>query len=185
MGSRLIAFVVLLFAAGTVGAQAYPSKPVRILVGFTAGSSIDVVARILTQKLNETWKQPVIIDNRVGAGGNVAADAVAKAAPDGYILLNSNAGLAISAAFYRKLPYDAVKDLRPITQVVAQPHILTANSSLPVKSIKELIALAKARPGQLSFASGGQGQSAGRQRPQTPGSAARCSHHRRSRTPRI
>lgn len=159
MGSRLIAFMVLLFAAGTVGAQAYPSKPVRILVGFTAGSSIDVVARILTQKLNETWKQPVIIDNRVGAGGNVAADAVAKAAPDGYILLNSNAGLAISAAFYRKLPYDALKDLRPITQVVAQPHILTANSSLPVKSIKELIALAKARPGQLSFASGGVGNS--------------------------
>jgi tripartite-type tricarboxylate transporter receptor subunit TctC len=159
MWSRLIVFAALLFAAGAVGAQAYPSKPVRVLVGFTAGSSIDVVARILAQKLSEAWKQPVIIDNRLGAGGNVAADAVAKAAPDGYTLLNSNAGLAISAAFYRKLPYDALKDLRPITQVVAQPHILAANSSLPVKSIKELIALARAKPGQLSFASGGVGNS--------------------------
>ena len=159
MFSRCIAFVVLLVSAGAVCAQTYPSKPVRILIGFTAGSSIDVIARILTQKLSEAWKQPVIIDNRVGAGGNVAADAVAKAAPDGYTLLNSNAGLAISAAFYRKLPYDALKDLRPITQVVAQPHILTANPSLPVKSIKELIALAKAKPGQLSFASGGLGNS--------------------------
>jgi tripartite-type tricarboxylate transporter receptor subunit TctC len=89
MSSRFIAFAALLFAAGPVGAQAYPSKPVRVLVGFTAGSSIDVVARILTQKLSEAWKQPVIIDNRLGAGGNVAADAVAKAAPDGYTLLNS------------------------------------------------------------------------------------------------
>src|ERR1700681_853740 len=138
MSSRLIAFIALLFAAGAVSAQGYPSKPVRVLVGFTARSSIDVGARILSQKLSETWKQPVIIDNRVCAGGNVAADAVAKAAPDGYMLLNSNAGLAISAAFYRKLPYDALKDLRPITQVAAQPHILAANPSLPVKSIKEL-----------------------------------------------
>jgi tripartite-type tricarboxylate transporter receptor subunit TctC len=108
--SRIIACAALLFAGG-VGAQTYPSKPVRILIGFTAGSSIDVVARILTQKLSESWKQAVIIDNRVGAGGNVAADAVAKVAPDGYTLLNSN------------------------------------------------IALAKARPGQLSFASGGVGNS--------------------------
>lgn len=159
MFSRCIAFGVLLVTAGAVCAQAYPSKPVRILIGFTAGSSIDVVARILTQKLTETWKQPVIIDNRVGAGGNVAADAVAKAAPDGHMLLNANAGLAISAAFYRKLPYDALKDLRPITQVVAQPHVLAVNPSLPVNSVKELIALAKARPGQLSFASAGVGNS--------------------------
>src|ERR1700687_2503206 len=101
VSSQLIAIAALLFAAGGVGAQAYPSKPVRILVGFTAGSSIDVVARILTQKLSESWKQPVVIDNRLGAGGNVAADAVAKAPPDGYTLLNSNAGLAISAAFYQ------------------------------------------------------------------------------------
>lgn len=159
MTSRCIAFVALLFAACTAFAQPYPSKPVRILVGFTAGSSIDVVARILAQKLNENWKQPVIIDNRVGAGGNVAANAVAKAAPDGYTLLNSNAGIAISAAFYKKLPYDVLKDLRPITQLAAQPHILTANPSLPAKSIKELVALAKAKPGQLSFASGGVGNS--------------------------
>src|SRR5437868_8878391 len=92
VSSSVIAFAALLFTAGAAAAQTYPSKPVRILVGFTAGSSIDVVARILTQKLSESWKQPVIIDNRVGAGGNVAADAVAKAPPDGYMLLNSNAG---------------------------------------------------------------------------------------------
>jgi tripartite-type tricarboxylate transporter receptor subunit TctC len=150
---------VLLLAAGSASAQAWPTKPVRILVGFTAGSSIDVVARILAPKLTELWKQPVLIDNRLGAGGNIAAEAVAKAAPDGYTLLNSNAGLAISAAFYRKPLYDALTDLRPITQGVAQPHVLAINTSLPVKSVKDLIALAKARPGQLSFASGGVGNS--------------------------
>ncbi len=159
MGSRFIAFLALLLAACTGYAQTFPSKPVRILIGFTAGSSIDVVVRIIGQKLSEMWSQPVIIDNRVGAGGNVAADAVAKAAPDGYILLSPNAGLAISAAFYRKLPYDALKDLRPIMQLAAQPHILAVNNYLPAKSVKELIALAKAKPGQLSFASGGPGNS--------------------------
>jgi tripartite-type tricarboxylate transporter receptor subunit TctC len=101
----------------------------------------------------------VLIDNRVGAGGNVAADIVAKAAPDGYMLLSPNAGIAISAAFYRKLPYDALKDLRPIMQLAAQPHVVAVNNHLPAKSVKELIALAKARPGQLSFASGGPGNS--------------------------
>ena len=147
------------FAAAHAAEPAYPSKPVRILVGFTAGSSIDVIVRILTPKLSELWKQPVIVENRVGAGGNVAADAVAKSAPDGYTLLSPNAGIAISAAFYKKLPYDAVNDLRPITQIIAQPHVLAVNNSLPVKNVKELIALAKARPGQLSFASGGVGNS--------------------------
>mgnify|MGYP001584446228 CR=1 FL=1 len=159
MCSRVIAFLVLLLAACAGYAQSFPSKPVRILIGFTAGSSIDVVMRIIGQKLSEVWSQPVIIDNRVGAGGNVAADVVAKAAPDGYMLLSPNAGLAISAAFYRKLPYDALKDLRPIMQIAAQPHILAVNNYLPAKSVKELIALAKAKPGQLSFASGGPGNS--------------------------
>jgi tripartite-type tricarboxylate transporter receptor subunit TctC len=159
MHSRSIAFLTLLLAASAAHAQAFPSRPVRILVGFTAGSSIDVVVRIIGQKLSEIWSQPVIIDNRLGAGGNVAADAVAKAAPDGHMLLSPNAGLAISAAFYRKLPYDALKDLRPITQIAAQPHILAVNNDLPAKSVKELIALAKAKPGQLSFASGGPGNS--------------------------
>ena len=159
MCSRLTALLALLLAACTASAQQFPGKPVRILVGFTAGSSIDVVVRIVGQKLSEMWGQPVIIDNRLGAGGNVAADAVAKAAPDGYTLLSPNAGLAISAAFYRKLPYDALKDLRPITQIAAQPHVLTVNNELPANSVKELIALAKAKPGQLSFASGGPGNS--------------------------
>ena len=159
MYSRIIASVALLLVAGAAHAQTFPSKPVRILVGFTAGSSIDVVVRILGQKLNEIWGQPVIIENRLGAGGNVAADAVAKAPPDGHTLLSPNAGLAISAAFYRKLPYDALKDLHPITQLAQQPHVLAVNNDLPAKSVKELIALAKAKPGQLSFASGGPGNS--------------------------
>ncbi len=159
MRSRCIGFAALLFTACAAFAQPYPAKPVRILVGFTAGSSIDVVARILAQRLNENWKQPVIIDNRPGAGGNVAAGAVAKAAPDGYMLLAANAGIAISAAFYSNLPYDVLKDLRPITQFAAQPHILAVNPSLPAKSVKDLVALAKAKPGQMSFASGGVGNS--------------------------
>ena len=159
MYSKLTAAITLLLAVGAAHAQTFPSRPVRIYVGFTAGSSIDVVVRIIGQKLNELWGQPVIIENRLGAGGNVAADAVAKAAPDGYSLLSPNAGLAISAAFYRKLPYDALKDLRPITQLAEQPHILAVNNDLPAKSVKELIALAKAKPGQLSFASGGPGNS--------------------------
>ena len=159
MYSKLTAVIALLLAVGAAHAQTFPAKPVRILVGFTAGSSIDVVVRILGQKLNEIWAQPVIIENRLGAGGNVAADVVAKAPPDGHTLLSPNAGLAISAAFYRKLPYDALKDLQPITQLAQQPHILAVNNDLPAKSVKELIALAKAKPGQLSFASGGPGNS--------------------------
>ncbi len=159
MYSKLIAALGLLLAVGAAHAQSFPSRPIRIYVGFTAGSSIDVVVRIIGQKLNELWGQPVIIENRLGAGGNVAADAVAKATPDGHTLLSPNAGLAISAAFYRKLPYDAVTDLRPITQIAAQPHILAVNNDLPAKTVKELIALAKAKPGQLSFASGGPGNS--------------------------
>jgi tripartite-type tricarboxylate transporter receptor subunit TctC len=159
MVRRGIAFAVLFFAVGAACAQTYPNKPVRILVGFTAGSSIDVVVRIVAQKLSEMWGHQVLIDNRLGAGGNVAADVVAKASPDGYMLLSPNAGLAISAAFYKKLPYDAIKDLRPITQLAAQPHIMAVNNDVPAKNVKELIALAKAKPGQLNFSSGGPGNS--------------------------
>ena len=155
----LSAFAFVFAASAHAAEPAWPSKPVRIFVGFTAGSSIDVIVRLLAPKLTEVWKQPVIVENRTGAGGNIAIDAAAKAAPDGYNLVSPNAGIAISAAFYDKLPYDAVKDLRPITQIVAQPHVLAVNNSLPAKNVKELIALAKSRPGQLSFASGGVGNS--------------------------
>ena len=149
----------LVVAAGAAHAQNFPNKPVRILIGFSAGSSIDTVARVIAQKLNESWGQPVIIDNRAGAGGNIAADVVAKANPDGYTLLFANNGLAISATLHRKLPYDASRDLEPVTQVTAMPHVLVANQNLQAGSIKELITLAKAKPGTLSFGSAGTGNS--------------------------
>ena len=150
---------VLAAAAGIAVAQTYPVKPVRVVVPYTAGGPLDDVMRVVGHRLTEMWGQSVVVDNRTGAGGSIGADYVAKAAPDGYTLLSSNAGLAISAAFYRKLPYDALKNLRPITQIAAQPHVLTVNNELPANSVKELIALAKAKPGQLSFASGGPGNS--------------------------
>ena len=146
-------------AAGGAHAQGFPTKPVRIMIGFSAGSSTDTVARVIAQKLAESWAQPVIIDNRAGAGGNIAADVVAKANPDGYTLLFANNGLAISATLYRKLPYDAARDLEPVSQVTAMPHVLVANPNLPFNSIKDLIAFAKAKPGQLSFGSAGTGNS--------------------------
>ena len=161
MKSRL-PYCVLAACVGVAGgahAQAFPVKPVRIMIGFSAGSSTDTVARVIAQKLAESWGQPVIIDNRAGAGGNIAADVVAKASPDGYTLLFANNGLAISATLYRKLPYDAARDLEPVTQVTAMPHVLVANQNLPANSIRDLIALAKAKPGQLSFGSAGTGNS--------------------------
>lgn len=157
--SDYLVLAALLAAAGVAHAQNFPVKPVRIIIGFSAGSSIDTVARVIAQNLNESWGQPGIIDNRTGAGGNIAADVVAKASPDGYTLLFANNGLAISATLYRKLPYDASRDLEPITQVTAMSHVLVAYQSLPANSIKELIALAKAKPGQLNFASAGTGAS--------------------------
>jgi len=157
--SRYLVLAALLAAAGVAHAQNFPVKPVRIIIGFSAGSSTDTVARVIAQKLSEIWGQPVIIDNRAGAGGNIAADVVAKSNADGYTLLFANNGLAISATLYRKLPYDAARDLEPVTQVTAMPHVLVVNQNLPVNSIRELVALAKARPGQLSFGSAGTGNS--------------------------
>lgn len=157
--SRLLACALLLTAGGVAHSQVFPDKPVRIIIGFPAGTSVDIVARVIGQKLSESWGQPVIIDNRAGAGGNIAADLVAKATPDGYTLFLSNNGIAISATLYRKLPYDALRDLAPVTQVTSLPHVLAANINLPANSIKELVALAKAKPGQLNFGSAGTGNS--------------------------
>lgn len=156
---RLLLVALSLFTSGFGHAQTFPTKPVRVLIGFSAGSSTDTVARIISPRLVESWGQPVVIDNRAGAGGNIAADAVAKATPDGYTLLFCNNGLVISGSLYRKLPYDAMRDLEPITQVTAMPHVLVVSPSLPANSIKDLLALAKAKPGQLSFGSAGTGNS--------------------------
>ena len=158
MLSRLLCGVFLTLIAASAWSQTYPTKPVRIIVPFSPGGSTDVTARLLAQKLTEAWRQQVIVDNRAGAGGNIGADAVAKAAPDGYMLLLATTGvMSINHRLYRTLTYDAVRDLAPVTQIGSLPLILVVHPSLPAKSVKELVAMAKARPGQLSYASSGVG----------------------------
>jgi tripartite-type tricarboxylate transporter receptor subunit TctC len=148
--------------AGIAGAwaQNYPAKPVRILVGYAAGGSVDLVGRIVGQKLGENFGQQFVVDNRPGAASNIAADLVAKSAPDGYTLLVSSSGsLGTNLAIYSKMPYDPLKDLTPIAMLVHQGNALILNPSVPAKNVKEFIALAKARPGQLNYGSGGNGSS--------------------------
>lgn len=138
-------------------ARAYPTKPIRIIVGFTPGGGPDITARYVAQKLTEAWKQQVIVDNRPGAGGTVGANLVANANPDGYTLLSVSSAHAVAAAIYAKLPYDTKKDLAGITQTATSKYLLVVAPSLGVKSIKDLIALVKTKPGQLNFASAGVG----------------------------
>jgi tripartite-type tricarboxylate transporter receptor subunit TctC len=138
-------------------AQTYPSKPVRILVGFSPGGVPDIAARILSQKLSETWKQPVTVENRLGAGSNIAAQAVAGAAPDGYTLLSVSSAHAIAPAIYPKLGFDAVRDFSGITLTATGPALLIVSPKLGVKNVAEMIALAKSKPGQLNYSSAGVG----------------------------
>ncbi len=139
----------------------YPAKPVRMIVTAAAGSGPDITARIVGQKLTAALGQSVVIENRPGAGGSIAAELAAKAAPDGYTLVMASAGShAVSPALYPKLAWDPVRDFVPITIVAVAPNILIVHPSLPVKSVRELIALARARPGELSFGSGGSGSTA-------------------------
>lgn len=138
-------------------AQSYPTKPVHLVVPFAAGGAVDTVARALGQKLGESWKQPVIVDNRPGAGGNIAADAVAKAAADGYTLLITTQGFAISPGLYRKLPFDATRDFAPVTQLTSSFLVLVCVPQLPAHSIRELITLVKSRPGAINYGSTGTG----------------------------
>ena len=140
-------------------AQAFPVKPVRMIIGFPAGSSSDVVGRLVAQKLGEGLGQTVIFENRPGAGANIAAEFVAKAPADGYTLLYANTGIAVSVSAYEKLGYDAVRDLVPAGQAAAGPHLLIVNLALPVQSVKDLIALAKSRPRGYNVASSGNGNS--------------------------
>ncbi len=148
----------LLFAAAPAAAQGYPAKPIRLLVGFAPGGGTDIVARVLAQKLSEWWGQQVVVENRAGATGTIAADLVAKSPADGYTLLmghvNSN---AIAPTLFKKLPYDAVKDFASVTYVGYVPNVLTVHPSLPTKNVKELIALARTRAGELTCASSGTG----------------------------
>jgi tripartite-type tricarboxylate transporter receptor subunit TctC len=138
-------------------ADDYPAKPVRIVVGFTPGGGPDITARYIAQKLGEAWKQQVLVENRPGAGGTVAAGMVARAAPDGYTLLSVSSAHAIAAAIYPKLPYDPFADLAGVTQTGASKYVLVVAPSLGVRTLAELIAAAKARPGRLNFSSAGVG----------------------------
>lgn len=157
-GVARFAILWALFFVPAAQAQSYPTKPVRLVVGFAAGGSIDLTARLLAQELNKSLGQPFIVDNRAGAAGNIAAAYVAKAPPDGYTLLfSSNTPLAAGLVIYKKLPYDGRRDFAPIVLTVFQPNVLTVHPSVPAKSVKQLIALAKAHPGKLHFGTTGPG----------------------------
>jgi tripartite-type tricarboxylate transporter receptor subunit TctC len=153
------AAVLAMFACNTSAQTAYPSKSIRILIPFPPGGSTDFLARGIGQKITEAWGQQVVIDNRGGAAGIVATDIVAKAAPDGYTLLMNAISHAANASLYRKLPYDTLRDFAPVTSVADVPIILVVRSQLNVSSAAELIALARAKPGQITFAAGGVGAS--------------------------
>ncbi|MEO7728681.1 MAG: tripartite tricarboxylate transporter substrate binding protein [Burkholderiales bacterium] len=148
---------VLIAVAPGALAQLYPAKPVRMIAASSPGSAVDIVARIVAQKLGENIGQQVIIDNRAGAGGNLGAELAAKAAPDGYTLFMGTPAHAINTGLYRKLNYDLVRDFAPVSQVTSGAYVIVVHPSLPVKSVKDLIALARAKPGQLNYASAGSG----------------------------
>jgi len=152
-----IGILILAAACGTAIAQDYPTQPIRILVGFSPGSTTDILARTVGQKMSEAWRQPVLVDHRPGAGGVGASNAVATAAPDGYTLLVVSAGHAATAAMFTKLPYDTLKDFAGVSRIANVPSILVVSPALGVKSVKDLVALAKAKPGQLNFSSPGVG----------------------------
>ena len=154
----LFTCMVTLCMAGQAHAQAWSARQVRLIVPFAAGGTTDVVARVLGQKLAEAWGQPVAIENRTGAGGNLGADAVAKAPADGYTLLMASGSiLTVNPHMYKRMPFDAQRDLVPITNVATGPMLVVVNPAVPATNLKALIALAKARPGSLNFGSAGVG----------------------------
>lgn len=163
MKSRTFSVVLLCAAAACLAwsahlrAQSYPEKPIRFIVPFAPGGSTDFLARMLGQKLTEAWHQPVIVENRGGGGGTIGADVAAKAAPDGYNIVLTAMSHATAVGFYRKLPYDFLADLQAVSLIATQPNALAVHPSLPPKSLKEFIALAKAQPGQLAYSTAGNG----------------------------
>ncbi len=154
---QLVCSLVLAVIGPSVMAQGFPAKPVRLIVPFPAGGAVDTVARLVGQKLGGVWNQQVLVENRAGAGGNIGADAVAKAAADGYTLLITTNGLAISPSLYRKLPFDPVKDFAAVTQLTASYLALAVNPKLGAQTVRELVELAKAKPGSISYGSTGLG----------------------------
>ena len=158
--SRFLIGALLALAAGTAAAQAYPNKPIRMVVTFPSGGAPDILARLFGAKMQESWGQPVIVDNRPGAGGNIGADYVAKSPADGHTLVMGTVGThAINASLYSKMPYDPVRDFAPVILMAQTPNLLVVNNSVPAKTVQELIAYAKANPGKVNFGSPGIGTS--------------------------
>jgi len=156
----LIAVATLLATAIPAWAQQYPVRPVRLIVPFPPGGGTDTMARVVAPKLSEFLGQQVVVENRGGAGANIGAELAAKSAPDGYTLMLVTITNAIGASLYSKLNYDLVRDFAPITRLATTPHILVVHPSVPVKSVKEFVALAKAKPGELAYSSSGSGSAA-------------------------
>lgn len=148
---------ILLSLSSFGGAQSYPTKPIRLVVPFAPGGGSDISARILAEGLHQALGQPVVVDNRAGAGSTLGTDIVAKASPDGYTMLLGNISMAFNPALYRKLPYDTLRDFTPVSLVVDQPNIMVAHPSLPAATLKDFIALARVQPGKLTYASAGVG----------------------------
>ena len=156
-GGTLLVLLTSSFSVGEAAqAPAYPTKSIRMVIALAPGGGVDTTGRFIGQKLSETWGQPVVADNRPGAGGTIAAETVARAAPDGHTVLMTSSGITITPSIM-KLSYDPLKDLLPVTLAVVSPGVLVVHPSVPVKSVKELIAFAKARPGELFYSSSGLG----------------------------
>ena len=156
---RRAGIAVLLAAATSVYAQSYPTKPVKVIVPYPPGGPTDIVARVVGQKLSDQMGQQFIVENRPGAGGNIGAEAVAKSPADGYTLLVATTAHAINPSLFKNLGYNLTKDFAPVSQLTSGPLVIVANPSLPAKNVSELIAIGKAKPGSLNYASSGNGQS--------------------------
>ena len=156
---RSFVLILVFLIAGTAQAQNYPSRPIRLVLPFAAGGLVDVPGRILAQKLSESLGQPLVVENRPGAGSTIGADYVARSKPDGYTLMITSTTHVISANLYKPLPYDALKDFAPVMKLAEGPYVLVVHPGLPAKSVSELIALAKSRPGRIDYGSSGNGSS--------------------------
>src|SRR5258706_2193544 len=152
-----LSMVAIACSAGTASAQNYPTGPVRVVVPFPAGGGVDSAGRLLTTKLTESFGKSFVVENRGGANGNIGSEVVAKSAKDGYTLLFTGAGFVTNPSLYARIPYDAVRDFDPISLMALGPNVVVVHPSLPVRSVKDLIALAKAKPGQIGFAGSGSG----------------------------
>lgn len=156
----LLALAIAVGGVAPAAAQTYPNKPIKIIVGYAPGGTTDIIARLIATRLSTSLGQPVIVENRAGAGGNLGADAVAKSAPDGYTLQLGTAGnMTINPSIYTNMPFDAVKDFQAISMIASLPNLMVVNPAVPAKSVQEFVAWAKARPGKVFYASSGTGNS--------------------------